>query len=101
MVEGLPPDGALARRLAGHHWEHRDFMLADVVDALGQLVTDFRNVNRAEKTPPTPYPDRAWRPEKPAAKQKRERQARHEAEEARAGYLRIVSQVTPGHAGKR
>ncbi|WP_256094752.1 hypothetical protein [Streptomyces sp. EN27] len=98
MVEGLPPNGALARRLAGHHWEHSDFMLADVLDAVGQLVTDFRNANKAEKAPVQPYPEKVWRPEKPGAAKKRKKKAAREAAEGRAGYRRIVSLATPRYS---
>ncbi|MFJ7238215.1 hypothetical protein ACIQWB_13930 [Streptomyces olivaceus] len=100
MVEGLPPDGALVRKLAGHHWQHAEFMLADLLDGMVRLRTDFRNANRAEKTAAEPYPDPVWRPEKPGAKKKREKKARREAAEARAGYQRIVALATPQHAGK-
>lgn len=98
MVEGLPPNGALARRMAGHHWEHSDFMLADVLDALGQLVTDFRNANKREEAPVQPYPEPVWRPEKPGVAKARKKAAAREAAEARAGYQRIVALATPRHA---
>ncbi|MCR8947235.1 hypothetical protein NW249_34680 [Streptomyces sp. OUCMDZ-4982] len=100
MVEGLPPDGALARKLAGHHWEHRDFLTADVVDLLGQLVTDFRNANRREDAPVQSYPKPVWRPEKPSVKKRRKKKAARQAAEARTGYLRIVALATPEHAEK-
>ncbi|MFJ9427603.1 hypothetical protein [Streptomyces sp. NPDC101249] len=98
MVEGLPPDGALARRLAGHHWQHSDFMTADLVDVLGRLLTDFRNANRPEKSAPQEYPEPAWRPNQKAAEKARKKKDRREAAEARAGYRRIVAQATPEHA---
>jgi len=100
LVEGLPPNGALARAAAGHALGYGDFRMADVVDLMGQLVTDFRNANRAEKTPPQPYPEAVWRPEPKAAAEKRKNKARKEATEARSGYLRIVAQVTPQYAEK-
>lgn len=99
-MEGLPPDGALARKVAGHHLQYGDFMLANVADGIGMLLTDFRNANRGEKTPPHPYPDPVWRPEKPGEQRKREKKARREAAEARAGYQRIVALATPQHAEK-
>ncbi|MGV4890415.1 hypothetical protein ACSR0Z_28125 [Streptomyces viridosporus] len=86
--------------MAGHHWQHSDYMLADLVDGISQLVTDFRNANRAEKAAPQPYPEPAWRPESAKAKKKRQRKARREAAEARAGYQRIVALATPQHAEK-
>ncbi|WP_234020710.1 hypothetical protein [Streptomyces sp. Tu 6176] len=98
MVEGLPPNGALARKLAGHHWQHADFMTADLVDLMARLVTDFRNANRGEKTAPQEYPPPVWRPGQKAAEKKRHRKARREAAEARAGYQRIVALATPQHA---
>lgn len=100
MVEGLPANGATARAMAGHHWGHLEFMAADLVDVMARLRVDFGNANRAEKAPMQPYPDPVWRPEKPAAKKKREKKARKESADARAGYLRIVAQVTPEHAEK-
>ncbi|MFE4051241.1 hypothetical protein [Streptomyces sp. YIM B13518] len=99
-MEGLPPNGALARQAVGHHLDYGDFRSADLVDLIGRLLTDFRNANRAEKTAPQPYPDPVWRPEQPGAKKKREKKARREAAEARSGYQRIVSQVTPQYAEK-
>ncbi len=101
MVEGLPPDGALARTTAGHHWQHRDFMLADLLDEMARLRTDFGNAHRDEKkAAPRPYPDLVWRPEKPGAKKKRKKKARQEAAEARSGYMRIVALATPQYAEK-
>ncbi|MFE9937394.1 hypothetical protein [Streptomyces hirsutus] len=99
MVEGLPPNGALARKLAGHHWQHSDFMLAGLVDGIAQLSTDFRNANRAENTAAQPYPEPVWRPNQPSAK-KQAKKKRRESAEARAGYMRIVAIVTPEHAEK-
>ncbi|MFD5903584.1 hypothetical protein ACFWHG_19090 [Streptomyces microflavus] len=100
MVEGLPPNGALARRISGHHWEHRDFMTADLRDLLAYLVTDFRNANKAEDAPVQPPPEPVWRPEKPGEKKKRQKKARREATEARNAYLGIVALATPQHAEK-
>ncbi|MGW1219462.1 hypothetical protein ACWD6O_34330 [Streptomyces californicus] len=97
MVEGLPPDGALARRMAGHHWIHRDFMTADLVDLLSQLVVNHRNANKPEDAPVQPHAEPVWRPEKPSVKKKRKKKARREAAEARAGYERIVALATPQH----
>ncbi|EFL01584.1 predicted protein [Streptomyces sp. SPB78] len=99
LVEGLPPDGALARAAAGHHWRQADFHAADQLDALLRLLTDFRNANRAETAPALPYPDPVWRPTDPSPKQ-RKRAERRERQEARAGYQRLVSQLTPQYAEK-
>ncbi|HET9381327.1 MAG TPA: hypothetical protein VFP69_10910 [Streptomyces sp.] len=71
-----------------------------MVDALGRLLTDFRNANRPENAPAQPYPEPVWRPEAAKAKKKREKKARREAAEARAGYMRIVALATPQHAEK-
>ncbi|MFF2651468.1 hypothetical protein [Streptomyces sp. NPDC058045] len=98
MVEHLPPDGALARKLAGHHWQHSDFMLAGLVDLTAQLRVDFGNANRAEKAPPHEYPEPVWRPGEAAAKKAQKKKDRRERAEARTGYMRIVAQVTPEHA---
>lgn len=99
-MEGLPPNGALTRKAVGHPLDYSDFRAADLVDLIGQLLTDFRNANRAEKTPAQPYPEPVWRPEKPGAKKARAKKARREAAQARSGYLRIVAQVTPQYAEK-
>lgn len=99
MVEGLPPNGALARKLAGHHWQHAEFMLADLVDLTARLRVDFGNANRDEKAALTPYPDPVWRPNQPS-KKKQAKKRRRESAEARAGYMRIVAIVTPEHAEK-
>lgn len=86
--------------MAGHHWQHLEFMVADLADLMARLRVDFGNANRAEKAPMQPYPDPMWRPEAPGAKKKREKKAHKEAAEARSGYLRIVSLVTPDYAEK-
>jgi hypothetical protein len=99
-VEGLPPDGALARKAAGHYWQHLEYMVADLLDTQQRARVDFANANRAEKAAPQPYPEAVWRPEAPSAKKKREQKARKEAAEARSGYMRIVSLVTPDYAEK-
>ncbi|MEV8396265.1 hypothetical protein, partial [Streptomyces sp. NPDC056650] len=90
---------ATARAAAGHHWQHTEFMLADLLDLTSRLLTDFRNANRPEKAPQQEYPEPVWRPGQPSEKQ-RKKKARKEHAEARAGYLRIVAQVTPQHAEK-
>ncbi|MFJ3826241.1 hypothetical protein [Streptomyces nodosus] len=100
LVEGLPPDGALVRRLAGHHWQHGDFLAADLVDLMARLLTDFRNANRPEKAPLQEYPEPVWRPGREAAEKQQRKKARRERAEARAGYLRIVAVATPEHAEK-
>lgn len=99
MVEGLPPDGALARAAAGHHWTQDTFHGAHVLDLLGELVTDFRNANRSEKSRQLPYPEPVWRPGDPSPKQRAEAEAR-ELQEARQGYRRIVAIATPEHVVK-
>ncbi|MFE9920469.1 hypothetical protein ACFYQA_02445 [Streptomyces sp. NPDC005774] len=100
MVEGLPPNGALARKLAGHHWQHSDFMLAGLVDGIAQLSTDFRNANRAENKPPQPYPDPVWRPEKPGAAEKRKKKERKERTRLLAEHAQIAAQLAPKTAEK-
>ncbi|MFE6426737.1 MULTISPECIES: hypothetical protein [Streptomyces] len=75
-------------------------MVADLLDNQLRARVDFANANRSEKAPMQPYPEKVWRPEKPDAAEKRKKQARKEAAEARSGYLRIVAQVTPEYAEK-
>ncbi|MDX2802375.1 hypothetical protein [Streptomyces scabiei] len=99
LVEGLPPDGALARAATGHHWQHLEYMTADLVDLMARLRVDFANANRAEKAPMQPYPEPVWRPGAPS-KKKQAKKARKENAQARAGYMRIVSLVTPEYAEK-
>lgn len=74
--------------------------MADVVDLMGQLVTDFRNANRAEKAPAQQYPEPVWRPEKPDAKKKRRKQEQRARQQDRDWYQRIVAQVTPQYTEK-
>ncbi|MFH9011234.1 hypothetical protein ACH4C6_07640 [Streptomyces sp. NPDC017943] len=100
LVEGLPPNGALARRVAGHPLQYADFRLADLVDQIGMLLTDFRNANRGEKDAPQPYPEKVWRPEKRSAKKKRAKKAARQAAADRSWYQGLVAQVTPEHAEK-
>lgn len=75
-------------------------MLADLLDIQQRARVDFANANRGEKAPLQPYPEKVWRPEAPSVKKKRKKKARKEAAEARNGYLRIVSLVTPQYAEK-
>ncbi|ESU46500.1 hypothetical protein K7395_24700 [Streptomyces filamentosus] len=94
MVEGLPPDGAVARAARGHHWTQADYHRADDVDLLGRLVTAFLNVNRAENSPEMPYPEPVWRPgdpvpEDPATAAEEKRLA------ARRAFEHINAQVRP------
>lgn len=95
MVEGLPPSGALARAVAGHHWTQADYHRADELDLLARLVTDFANVNRTEQTPPSPYPPHVWRPGDPLPEVTAAAEETARAE-ARAGYEHINAQVLPG-----
>jgi hypothetical protein len=66
MVEHLPPDGALARARAGHHWTHLNYTAADTRDLVELLLVAFVNANRdPDKGSPMPYPERSWRPGDP------------------------------------
>lgn len=99
MVEGLPPDGALARAVSKSPWNATQYQLAELLDRVGRMETDFRNANRAENTPQQPYPEPVWRPGDPTPKQKAAAE-RRAAREARQGYQRLVAQVTPQYAEK-
>lgn len=99
MVEGLPPDGALARAASGSPWGATQYQLAEIADRLGRMETDFRNANRAEGKPQLDYPDPVWRPGDPSPKQKRKAE-RKAAREARQGYQQIVAIATPHYAEK-
>lgn len=94
MVEGLAPDGALARAATGHTWTQETYALADMRDLLADQFVAFLNAHRSEDRSPLPYPDRSWRPGDPSPKQKA-KQDRQKAAVARAGYLDIAAQVTP------
>lgn len=94
MVEGLPPNGALARAITGSPWGTVEYQLAKALDRLGRMETDFRNANRAEKSAAQEYPEPEWRPGDPTPKQKA-KAARKDRREARGGYLRLVGQLTP------
>lgn len=37
MIQGLPPDGARARALNGHHWGDLEHLVAIVADRIGQV----------------------------------------------------------------
>ncbi|MEW1754706.1 hypothetical protein [Streptomyces angustmyceticus] len=98
-MEHLPPTSATARAAAGHHWQHGDWMLADLVDLMARHFTAFLNANRAEKASPVPYPDAVWRPGDPTPEQKAKAdRKRHRA--ARTAYQEIVAQATPQYAEK-
>ena len=99
MVEGLPPDGALARAVSGTPWGTTEYQLAKILDRLGRMETDFRNANRPEKSSPQDYPEREWRPGDPSPKRKAKAE-RKAARKARQGYQRIVAIATPQYAEK-
>lgn len=92
MVEHLPPDGALARARAGHHWTHLDYAAADTNDLLALLFTAFVNANRDPSKPATPYPAPSWRPGDPlpedTAAEDEERRAK-----SRAAYEHIIARA--------
>lgn len=100
MVEGLPPDGALARAASRSPWTRADYLLANLVDEQARMGTDFRNANRSEKSPAEPYPEPVWRPGDPSPKQRAKAEAK-EARKARQGYQRIVAQVLPEQVEER
>lgn len=94
MVEGLPPNGALARAVAGHHWQQRDWHGADMVDLLGRVLTVLINANRGEKASAIPYPEAVWRPDdKARAKAKKKKAAQD-----RTNFHELVAAVTPRYA---
>lgn len=95
MVEGLPPDGAVARAAAGNHWTQRDWAAADSRDLLELLFIAFANVHRGEKGQPIPWPEPSWRPGDPLPE---DTAAASEAKRAKArdAYHHINSQVLPG-----
>lgn len=99
MVEGLPPDGALARAASRSPWTTTQYQLAELLDRAGRMETDFRNANRSEKTAAQDYPEPVWRPGDPSPKQKAKAE-RIAAREARQGYQRIVAIATPQYAEK-
>ncbi|MEU9199021.1 hypothetical protein [Streptomyces sp. NPDC048332] len=99
MVEGLPPGGALARAITDSPWGTAEYQLADLLDGIARMETDFRNANRGEKSQAEPYPDRTWRPGDPSPKQKAKAEAKA-ARKGRQGYQRIVAMATPQYAEK-
>lgn len=92
MTEGLPPDGALTRAAAGHHWTHLDYSTADTRDLVEMLLVAFVNANRPEKQPAVPYPKPSWRPGDPLPEETAAADEERDAK-ARAAYRRIVDQV--------
>lgn len=99
LVEHLPPTSATARAAAGHHWQHSDWMTADLVDLMARLFTAFVNANRDEKARAVPYPDAVWRPGDPTPEQKAKAN-RKAKQAARSAYQEIVAQATPQYAEK-
>ncbi|MFG3140757.1 hypothetical protein ACGFZA_31700 [Streptomyces sp. NPDC048211] len=97
LVEGLPPTGALGRAITGSPWGTVEYQLAELLDRVGRMEIDFRNANRAEKSPQQEYPDRIPRPGDPSPKQKAKAEAKAQSE-AREGYRRLVSRMTPQYA---
>ncbi|MFB6875665.1 hypothetical protein [Streptomyces sp. NPDC056323] len=95
MVEGLPPNGATARAVAGHHWTHADWAAADTRDFLDLLFVAFVNANRDPKKPAAPWPEPSWRPGDPLPEDTTAAEDEKSAR-ARAAYDRINSQVLPG-----
>ncbi|MFJ2113124.1 MULTISPECIES: hypothetical protein [unclassified Streptomyces] len=95
LVEGLPPDGALARASAGHPWTQLDWSAADTRDLLELLFIAFANVHRGEKAQPIPWPEPSWRPGDPLPKDTAAADEVKRAK-ARAAYDHINSQVLPG-----
>lgn len=75
----MPTDSAAHRAMVGHNWTHdRDWLTADIRDAIATLAAMFGNVNRAEGSPAVPMPPMAPRPgqaDRAAANEKRERAA--------------------------
>lgn len=98
MVEGLPPDGALARTAAGHHWTQSDWTAADSRDLLETLLVAFINANRDPKHPAMPWPERSWRPGDPLPEDK-QAAADEQRARARAAFDHITSQVLPPERG--
>lgn len=79
LVEGLPQDSAVHRKMLGHNWTSDwQWLAAEQSDALNALVTMFYNANRAENKPaldsPKPWP-RPGAEDQRALNELRERQA--------------------------
>lgn len=97
LVQNLPPDSALHRAVAGHAWTRdRDWLAADAVDALRQLLVLTANVNRDEKSAPIDPPEPVRRPGAAEAAKARAKAEAKEIAEARAAHARIRSQLLPG-----
>ncbi|WP_405674901.1 hypothetical protein OG292_03285 [Streptomyces sp. NBC_01511] len=94
MAEGLPPDGALARAAAGHHWTHLHWAAAESRDLLDMLLVAFVNAHRDEKAQPVPWPEPSWRPGDPLPKDTAAADEEKRAT-ARTAYERINAQVLP------
>ncbi|MFD9952477.1 hypothetical protein [[Kitasatospora] papulosa] len=99
LVEHLPPAGAVGRAVSGTPWGGAEYQLAELLDRVGRMETDFRNANRAEGKPQLDYPEPVWRPGDPTPKQKA-KAARKADRKARQGYQRIVAIATPQYAEK-
>ncbi|MEU3289892.1 hypothetical protein [Streptomyces longwoodensis] len=92
MVEGLPPNGAVARAVNGHAWQTLDYAAADTRDLAALQLTAFVNANRDPKKPPMPWPKPGWRPGDPTPETS-EAEADERRARARAAYEHIVAAV--------
>lgn len=66
LVEGLPPQNALARARAGHHWTDMEYLLALLVDGVSASTVGIRRALGAKDPRPKPIP-RPDSPRKPRA----------------------------------
>lgn len=59
-IEGLPPDGARTRRLAGHHWTDLEELLATIADRIAEVGVAQINAlgGKAKKPKPLKRPGR-------------------------------------------
>lgn len=82
LVHQLPPESAFQRALRGHHWEDRDFMLADVSDATRFLYAAMTESKKRPHNTPRPGQDQL------AARAEKENQLREQHDQ-------IIAKVLP------
>jgi hypothetical protein len=67
LVTHLPPNCAAARALRGHHWMEQEYLLADLVDNVRFLRTEFAMSKGVKPGRPKPIPRPKGRPSDPTA----------------------------------
>jgi len=97
LVTNLPPDCATARKLRGHNWTERDYMLADLVDTARFHRAEWATSKGAKPPKPKPIP----RPQVPERLRQAEQAEQQDQKElARNIHQHVLDHVLPiAHQG--